>query len=101
MAYSVNVDLETLNTPGGDPNCRAHPGRGPHYDITVHPPGCPHQQRQRARRPQRYWRDLQTEDAAVDFASSTDGRPTLLPPRARATLPFEGVSPGHSGRVPR
>src|SRR5215471_15631805 len=55
-SHSVDVDLETLNTPGGEPDCREHKDAGPHYDITVHPAGCPHHGRSRASRIRRYWR---------------------------------------------
>ena len=68
MEHSVNVDLAISNTPGGDPNCLAHLGAGPPYDITVHPPSCPHHDRPRANRPKRYWRDFATDAEALQFA---------------------------------
>ena len=70
MSYSVNVDLETLNTPGGATDCKAHRDQGPHYDVTVHPYGCQHHRAHRIESKTHYWRDFETEDAAWDFADT-------------------------------
>jgi DNA-directed RNA polymerase specialized sigma54-like protein len=74
-SHSVNVDCETLNIPGGEPDCREHENAGPHYDITVHPAGCPHHGRSRAIRQMRYWREFATMAEAENFANSLAARP--------------------------
>jgi hypothetical protein len=69
MVASVNVDLETRNNPGGDPDCLAHPNAGPHFDITVHPDQCRHHDpSRRADPPKRYWKDLPSAQSARQFA---------------------------------
>jgi hypothetical protein len=86
MEYSVNVDLETINTSGGDPNCLEHAGAGPHYDITVHPEECKHHNQTRSNRQRRYWRDFATEVEAYQFANNIaaqPGVPTSHPVRVR------------------
>ena len=77
MEHSVNVDLEIVNTPDGEPNCRAHLEAGPHYDITIHRAGCPHHGSPRADRERRYWRDFATEDDAQQFANNTAAQPLV------------------------
>jgi DNA-directed RNA polymerase specialized sigma54-like protein len=81
-SHSVNVDLETLNTPDGEPDCREHRGAGPHYDITIHPAGCPHHGRPRASQKRRYWRNFATMAEAENFANDMAARPdaSLLHP---------------------
>ena len=68
MAWSVNIDLESMNDPHSEPMCRQHRDAGPHYDVTIHPPACRHHGRPRAMRLMRYWRDFDTEDEAKQFA---------------------------------
>src|SRR5688572_4711073 len=86
MNYSVNVDLETTNdenTPGRI--CRDHPGVGPHYDITIHPPGCSHHQTGRRvnRQPTRFWCDFADKEEAVTWANSQAQEATAQPVRVR------------------
>lgn len=92
MEHSVNVDLETPNTPGGDPNCLAHPRAGPHYDITVHPPGCPHHDRPRANSERRYWRDFATHAEAWQFADNIAAQPGAPIVRAVMVRPCRSKS---------
>jgi DNA-directed RNA polymerase specialized sigma54-like protein len=73
--HSVNIDLETLYTPGGEPDCGEHKDAGSHYDITVHPAGCPHQGRPRANHERRNWRDFATVAEAEDFAKNKAAKP--------------------------
>ena len=68
MKYSVNVDLETPNSPDGSTVCRVHPEAGKHYDITVHVAGCPARGRTH-RPPKRYSKDFATIEQARQFAN--------------------------------
>jgi hypothetical protein len=42
VTYCVNVNVDTLNTPDGDPDCRKHGygAKGAHFDITIHRSSC-------------------------------------------------------------
>jgi len=58
--YQINVDLETRNIVGGEPNCHSpmHARLGRHYDITIHSFRCGCRRGKGANRPPiRFWDD--------------------------------------------
>jgi hypothetical protein len=92
MKYSVNVDLETQNTPHGSTACREHPKAGSHYDITVHVAGCsPHE---RIDRPKRYWKDFATIEEARQFANDRAAQPDITLPHPVKVRSCQRCKPG-------
>ena len=68
MTFMVNVDLETQNMSGGDPDCRSggHRGLGWHDDLTVHLLGCSYRRGRGAHRERRYWDDNDEQGYSID-----------------------------------